>query len=509
MTSSLTDKHVNKFVSNTYTDPTLLSFEFEINPRSLLFCEDEQIEPGSLDFYDKNNMLNDFGNGIRGVAAFTPHLLLKNLKEDKRDAMMMRFIQGFKFVLSEQQWRIQSIEGLDAVFTSLLNYKDGYTGSTDEKVTITCIEDVELTMYNLFELYRRSVYDPFYKRQLIPNNLLQFDCKVIISDRRNLTKQSEAPKQNNKAISSNTTYVGALSKSIVSSISPIRQTESKNETELLTNVYDKPVVELIFCNCKFDLGTLGKEFENINPGEADNNWNKFIFSFTFGKVYMRSSTVEDMQKWDDFRKSEEDVNKSNDARDSFLSENSKDKSLGATLSNLKKGGWDGAINSAANAGKEYLSKAISNETRKLENLEKKALGQSQGYELGNNIYGTSNFISAMGEKLGDKLSSLADEGLNKLKGATVGKLNGLISQGKATVEGAIATAESSLMSGGQKGAKTPAGSLQSPIREPATDVNPSLERLSGTERIYEETPTKSASFETYNIYENVPSGPKQ
>lgn len=503
------DPMIANFLSDRNSDPTLLSFDFKINEKSIMFCEDDKIEPGSLDFWDETSMLNDFYDGIVEVAA-TPHILLTYLKEGSaylgdaggesinlRDIMWTRFVKGFKNICKNQQWRIQSIDGLDSAFTALLNYKDGYQGGGDEKITITFLEDVELTMYHLFEFYRSSIYDQLYKRQLIPNNLLKFDCVVEISDRRRI--RSGRITRENETIPV-TTYDPS------SPLDGISDTYNITYNKHSDAAFLKPKISLVFCDCMFDLSTLGKSFENINPADTDNNYSKYSVSFKYGKILMRTSFIDDMSKWEKFKQEQGSNNKSGEASAQFYKDHTK--AQAGSLKDAIKGGFDGAVNSVKQAGSDYLDRMVNDAEHKFEQAKDAVLGKEQGYELGDNIYG-GNFISAIGDKIGDKLTGLADEAVNKLKSETVGKLNTLVGKGKAAIGGALATAESNLMNGGQKGAAPAPNTLKPPKRSEAVNRNPEVEKLTGNEKVYEENEAKSASFESFNIYENGPSGPKQ
>ena len=469
---------ISNFVSSKNSDPTMLSFDFIVNDHSILFCKDDVINVGSISFYDNNCILNDFGENIVGVVS-TPHILLKELGETNRDKLLLMFIDGFLEVIKNQQWRIQTIEGIDNVFQTMLNYKEAYTGSSDEKITISCLEDVELTMYNLFEMYRRAIYDPLYKRQLIPDNLLQFDCAIVISDRR-IIKNFTADKTNipNKEYSKNTVLnkVGNTFK------------HTKTEDEKQSNdVFEKPQVIIKLCNCKFDLSSIGKSFESINPSEVDNNYVTYNFSFTFGKVYMESSYIQNESQWEKFNKEQDNYN-NGASLDEFISNNSENK----TLSSLIAQGWDGAFNSAKTAGKEYLDNIIENQNKKIlskvDRISKTINGTQQGYEVGENVYGKSNFINAFIKDAASDVSSFIDVATDKLINSIEGTANSAINKTKSKIDNAINTAESSIINGSKKSNTT--NGFQK-------------ENVFGDN---EQTETKE-KFEPFNVYKNVPSGP--
>lgn len=479
---------IYSFLKHAHSDPTLLSFDFEINPRSILFCQDDVIEPGSILLWDKNSMLSDLSDKIGNVVS-TPSILLNDLNEEVRANFLKTFIDGIKFIFNSnqdksQQWRVQAIEGLDSVLTPLLNYSDGYTGSSDDKISITCLDDVELTLYNLFELYRQAVYDPVYKRQLIPKNLLQFECRVKISDRRNLVQ--------NKAKFAN---LDLNIKDPLKNVSPNFSAQKQPQIEETKQPFNKPVVCFTFCDCIFDLSTLSKSFENIDPGEIDNTYAKYTFSFKYGKVYMDSSYINSKNR---IKNGTIFSLQADEEENNFKKSHSADNSLSSI-------GIDGALKSVQKEAGEYIDNAVASGINKVNNLSKNILGQEQGYEVGQNIYGHSNFIFAFGKQVGDKLKDLTDEGLNRLNEATIGKANEFVNTQKAKLQNVI---------------------NGNTARGAAENINPSYAKLENDRvviyepvqqdenniintNIYGENTESKSSFEKFNVYENVPSGPKQ
>lgn len=491
---------INSFLSSKYTDPTFLTFDFSVEKQSLLFCTDDVLEPGSISFNDKTSLLAAFNDSV-GKVVTTPYILLNNLGEENRARYIKTFSQSFINVVEKEQWRIQSIEGLDSIFTSIVNYKDGYSGSADEKITITCIEDVELTMNTIFEFYRKAIWDLSYKRQVVPNNLLKFDCKIIIKDRRNLIK--------NRNI--NTTSNTPVEKSILEKQKKSIQSMYNDfllGSGYVKEKYDIPTITLTFCNCIFDLSSIGKSFDAINPGETDNNYSKYTFSFKYGKVFINYSTLDDSDKWNEFEDYEKDAESNNYSgftRD-WYERDTKDNRLTLDAANIK-ATVDSSLNSIKESLGEHLDNTVNDFERSIKNITSKVLGKEQGYEVGQNIYGESNFITAFGKSVGDKLTQFMDEGVGKLKGDTIGQLNSLINVNKSKLEGAIMNAESSVVNGSKKTSSSSGNKLGNIEFEESSRA--SSEKLSGNEKVYERNSSKSSSsFESFNIY-NAPSGPKQ
>ena len=478
---------IYSFLTNPHTDPTMLSFDFEINPRSILFCSDEYIEQGSIDFWDDACMLKDFTGKVE-TAISTPHILLKNLGETNRDALLLRFSSSAKKVFAKtgEQWRVQSIDGLDAVFTNIMNYSESYMGSGTDNITITCIDDVELTMFNMFEMYRRAVYDPIYKRQIIPNNLLQFDCKVVISDRRNIVENN--PTLRHSDISNN----AGVTKSLLDSVRTPKEDSLIQYNNAGLKTFNKPVVELIFCNCVINLNSISKSFESINPGEIDNTWSHYSFSFRYGKTYIKSSYVELAKDTPNIADAEDKFGSINSVSSEAAKLNFQNSKV-TTLSGLIDNGFDGAVESAKQFGNDYLDEVSKSSKNRIDEISKKITGQESGNEVGQNIYGKSNFISVAMNDIGETLKQYGNELVNAVNENVFGKTQSSINTLKGKVTGAMMNAESSIINN-------------------TTNSKKSTSVLNET-NIYngEELEMKSSGNNNndvnINIYKSTPSGP--
>lgn len=496
---------IQSFLNDKYTDPTLLSFSIEFKSESLLFHDENPVETSIT--LQTESLLNVYGEHASSLI-WSPCALLKNLNETKRYNLWKHFITLFPALFKNEQWRVQSIEGLDAAFTKFYDFKDGYTGSGDDKITITCLEDIDLTLYNLFEIYRNCVYDNVYRRQLIPNNLLQFECEITIKDKRNIKYSVEAPNSklsDDADIQTDRNETKSLTYSTNNhTIKTSKQDVSENSHKYYDRSYNLPTITLVFRKCKFDISQVSKIIENINPEEGDNNFVKYPFSFTYGSVEMKSSKVESVTDWEEVRRLDEDQQS---YKASLMERNFQNNVLGNKNVSIKSG-IDGAITSMKNKGTDFINDNISKLGDEIIRKGNKILGKEQGYEVGQNIYGQSNFITAFGKEVGDRLSQFADESLGRLKQNTVGKVNEFVNTQKAKVQGAIANAESSLMNGSKKSSSSSGKKLENiGFKE---DSHPSVSKLSGNETIYEEPSSKSSeTFESFNIYENTPSGPKQ
>lgn len=103
--------------------------------------------------------------------------------DDVRADKLKRFIKILKKLNTEMPWFWQSISGLET--TKQYNkMEDPFRGGTDSKITITCLESVELPVTGLIDLYKQAAYDFSRWVEVIPNNLRRFNMYVYVSEVR-------------------------------------------------------------------------------------------------------------------------------------------------------------------------------------------------------------------------------------------------------------------------------------------------------------------------------------
>lgn len=98
---------------------------------------------------------------------------------------ILGFIYGMKNMITNYPYIIQGITGLDTAYNKHYVIKDAYLGSGDDKITLTCIESLDLRVSSMFNRYFNAVYDRQYRRERVPINLRRFNCSVYVHDVRN------------------------------------------------------------------------------------------------------------------------------------------------------------------------------------------------------------------------------------------------------------------------------------------------------------------------------------
>ena len=161
---------------------------------------------------------------------------------------MLGFISGMKKLTNEYPYIIQSITGLDTAYNKHYYIKDPYLGSGDDKITLSCLESLDLRVSSMFNRYFNAVYDRQYRRERVPVNLRRFNCSVYVHDVRNFVSRNR----------------GSYSNRIIE----------------LTDMYNS-VIEFRFYDCEIVPEETGNIFNDIS-NESPSEMKKTNFTFTYG-----------------------------------------------------------------------------------------------------------------------------------------------------------------------------------------------------------------------------------
>ena len=168
---------------------------------------------------------------------------------------MLGFISGMKKMTLQYPYIIQGVTGLDTAYNKHYGIKDPYLGSGEDKITITCLESLDLRVSSMFNRYFNAVYDRQYRRERVPVNLRRFNCSIYVHDVRNFVAKSRI--NNNGEYK--TTY---------------------NRLLELTDMYFS-VIEFRFFDCEIVPEETGNIFNDIS-NEAPSDMKKTNFTFTYG-----------------------------------------------------------------------------------------------------------------------------------------------------------------------------------------------------------------------------------
>ena len=168
---------------------------------------------------------------------------------------MLGFITGMKKMTTKYPYIIQGITGLDTAYNKHYGIKDPYLGSGEDKITLTCLESLDLRVSSMFNRYFNAVYDRQYRRERVPVNLRRFNCYIYVHDVRNFLSRIRFDKNGQQKV----TY---------------------NRILELTDMYYS-VIEFRFYDCEIIPEETGNIFNNVS-NEAPSEMTKTNFTFTYG-----------------------------------------------------------------------------------------------------------------------------------------------------------------------------------------------------------------------------------
>jgi hypothetical protein len=154
-----------------YQDPTILGFK-------LLFF-----------FNNTGSKLLSTKEG----APNTAYNYLNKIGDYARASYLKKFVEHLQKISTNTPWFFQTITGLGDA------WKRGYQAEVfsaalpiERKITIGCLESIDLRMSALIDLYRKSCFDWHYRREIVPWNLRTFDVYIYVYEVR-LTNRSGTP----------------------------------------------------------------------------------------------------------------------------------------------------------------------------------------------------------------------------------------------------------------------------------------------------------------------------
>lgn len=168
---------------------------------------------------------------------------------------MLGFINGMKKMTMHYPYIIQGVSGLDTAYNKHYGIKDPYLGSGDDKITLTCLESLDLRVSSMFNRYFNAVYDRQYRRERVPVNLRRFNCSIYVHDVRNFMPKDRVDKNGEQIV----TY---------------------NRLLELTDMYYS-VIEFRFFDCEIVPEETGNIFNDVS-NESPSEMKKTNFTFTYG-----------------------------------------------------------------------------------------------------------------------------------------------------------------------------------------------------------------------------------
>lgn len=208
---------------------------------------------------------------------------------------MLGFIRGMDDLTKKYPYMLQSISGLDEAYKKYFDLKDPYMGSGDGKITIQCLEFLDLRLTSMFNKYFNAVYDRQYRRERVPINLRRFNCSVFVHDIRNFKNTFEG--------------------SVVANIGDLATI-----TEMALNYVS--AIEFKFYDCEIVPEETGGIFDNVT-NVPNNEMRGTTFTFTYGNCIINFLPFEDVRKYILNKKENKDI-KPDVVRDIYKENNFKE-----------------------------------------------------------------------------------------------------------------------------------------------------------------------------------------
>lgn len=185
---------------------------------------------------------------------------------------MLGFIYGMKSITEDYPYVLQSITGLDEAYKKYFEMKDPYMGSGDNKITIDCLEFLDMRVSSMFNKYFNAVYDRHYRRERVPINLRRFNCSVFVHDIRNFRNS-----------------INVKDEDITNTIGDLSMI-----TELALNYMS--AVEFKFFDCEIVPEETGSIFENVT-NLPSNEMRNTKFVFTYGNCVINFLPFDDLRQY--------------------------------------------------------------------------------------------------------------------------------------------------------------------------------------------------------------------
>jgi hypothetical protein len=168
-------------VNKILDDPTYLGFSvfFDFVNSPLFFISDD------------NSLAGDYA-----------YKYLSNVSPQRAEILKI-FVNSLQYLQNNKPYVFQTIEGLDRCWNIATDLKDPYMGGDDAKISIGCLESLDLRITGLMDLYRKLAYDVNGRREILPANLRKFKCTIIVQEIRRFKTLTDIIRSQQSDTSSN------------------------------------------------------------------------------------------------------------------------------------------------------------------------------------------------------------------------------------------------------------------------------------------------------------------
>ena len=232
-------------LSKRFDEPTYLSFLLVFRPAGN-FAYNNATNSAYYDFMPHPLFQDGAPDSVQvdDLNSYSSIDYLNNANEPTRAAMLKEFIEKFNQLQENAQWYFQKVDGIADLLK--VDSKKGQRITSDKRLTITCLEGLDMRMSYLLNLYKKIAWDDTYQRWVLPDMMRYFLLDIYITEFRTFHTSNQF----------NT--VGAA---LIQPSSSVQQPVTGNN-ELILNIFDNmlPTWKVTCELCEFDIETIGWNF---------------------------------------------------------------------------------------------------------------------------------------------------------------------------------------------------------------------------------------------------------
>jgi hypothetical protein len=240
-------------LSKTFDEPTYLTFRvgFRSANTNLELTNYDKMPHPLFETYKEDD--------INARNFYSTRQFLRDANEFVREQMLLDFIDKWNILQNNYQYYFQNISGIDSLLK--IDPKRGIRVPKDGKVTMKCLEGLDLKMASLLNTYRKIAWDDVYQRWILPDMMRYFMMDIYITEFRifHQSQLTTAP-SNQKTFS-----------------------QSEVPEMVLTALDDLMPTYVLHCErCEIDITSLNTHFSDLNV--SDPQMAEVSFDINVGNV---------------------------------------------------------------------------------------------------------------------------------------------------------------------------------------------------------------------------------
>jgi hypothetical protein len=169
----LTNDFRKGITRDSYDEPTYLTFSLDFDLDKPLI--------NSSNFLNSSPLFNRDQESNQSAINY-----LQNRGFPDKANNLAIFLNLLRHLRDNAPWYFQSISGLDDMWKRGTDTDGGGFKANDLVLTIDTLEAVDLRITELADLYRNTIYDKEFMREIVPDNLRWFSMDIWVAEWRNL-----------------------------------------------------------------------------------------------------------------------------------------------------------------------------------------------------------------------------------------------------------------------------------------------------------------------------------